>query len=395
MASVNGASVKQFGAFSLLVRGIVWLVGAGVLTLLLAGNITLRADNALYDLNMEYWRYKPSGDVVIVAVDARSIDALGNWPWPRAIHGRLIDRLTDLGVNAIGMGVAILTPDTSHPENDRLLVQALRRNRRVVVPLLSAEMEPGGPMQQRLPIPEVASAAAAVSQSDIPVDDDGLCRGTFLYAGVGRPYWPLLPLAVYQIDDPQFHPIPRHGPEHPDIHGDSPDVWTQGDYMLVRYAGPAGTFPSLSYVDVLNGHVDPALLKGKTVLFGVTAPGIGDRFIVPGRAVSLMPGVEYMANVLESLRRGMLIMPLDLLRRFLFGMVALALPLLIYGWPGFRRTWVVALACVVAFLSASFLVLRLMNVWWPPASAILIVICGALVWRVLVSRLKLGQLPRD
>ena len=380
--------MKHIEAFSLLVRGVLWTVGAGVLTLLLAGDFTSRLDNALYDFHMEYWRYKPSGDVVIVAIDARSIDALGSWPWPRAMHGKLIDRLTDIGVGAIGMGVVILTPDVNHPENDRLLVQALRHNGRVVVPLLSTENEPGGPMQERLPIPDVASAAASVSQSDVPVDDDGLSRGAFLHAGVGRPYWPLLPLAVYQLDHPQFYGGPRNRREYSAIHSDSPDVWSQGDYVLVRYAGPAGTFPNLSYVDVLNGNVDPGVLKGKTVLFGMTTPGIGDRFIVPGRLPSLMPGIEYMANVLESLRRGMLIAPLDFLRRFLLGMVALAFPLLIYGWPGFRRTWVVAAVSVAVFLLASLLMLRLLNIWWPPASAILIVIGGSIVWRLVLPRLK-------
>ena len=33
---------------------------------------------------------KPSGEVVIVAVDSKSIEALGRWPWSRSQHAQLI-----------------------------------------------------------------------------------------------------------------------------------------------------------------------------------------------------------------------------------------------------------------------------------------------------------------
>ena len=319
--------------------------------------------------------------MVIVAIDARSIDALGSWPWPRARHGQLIYKLTALGVNAIGMAVAIITPDKNHPENDQALAQAIRRNGRVVVPVSSAEGESGGSLQERMPIPEIASAAAALGQADVPVDDDGISRTAELYAGARTPYWPAWPLAVYELDHPR-----SYTPENAAPHGDSPAVWTGFDFVLLRYAGPAGTFPNVSSVDVLNGTVDPASLKGKTVLYGMTAPGIGDRFAVP--VPSMMPGVEQAANVLESLRRDMLIAPLGFAGNFLFGMVALAFPLLIYGWPGFRRTWLVAVVSVAVFLTGSLTMLRLMNIWWPPVSAIAIVICGSIAWRLLASRMR-------
>ncbi|MCH2000164.1 CHASE2 domain-containing protein, partial [Achromobacter xylosoxidans] len=34
-----------------------------------------------------------SPDIVIVAIDDSSIDALGRWPWRRAVHAALLDRL--------------------------------------------------------------------------------------------------------------------------------------------------------------------------------------------------------------------------------------------------------------------------------------------------------------
>lgn len=362
--------MKPFGLFSVVVRGVVWIVSAGLLTMLLAGDVTLRLDNALYDLNMRYWRYTPSGDVVIVAVDPKSIDALGLWPWPRATHGRLIDQLTDMGVSTVGMNVYFVSPDRIHPEGDRLLAEAIRRHGRVVMPVYANTSKPIEPLEIRMPIPEVKSASASLGQLVVQVNDDGVARIASLYDGIGDEDWPFLALAIYQLDHPQRHD------------------WQQGSGMLLRYAGPPGTFSTFSYIDVLNGNVDPRLLKGKTVLIGVTAGGGADRYVTPGlRADALMTGIEYVANVLESLRRGMLISQLGFAGNFLFGMVALALPLLMYGWPGLRRTWVVAAISVGATLLASLLMLRLDNIWWPPVSVILLIIAGSIVWIALGPRL--------
>jgi adenylate cyclase len=44
----------------------------------------------------------PSGDVVIVAIDERSIEALGIWPWSRAQMARLVEALAAAGVEAAG-----------------------------------------------------------------------------------------------------------------------------------------------------------------------------------------------------------------------------------------------------------------------------------------------------
>lgn len=44
----------------------------------------------------------PSGDVVIVAIDERSIEAEGIWPWSRARMARLVDGLAAAGAAAVG-----------------------------------------------------------------------------------------------------------------------------------------------------------------------------------------------------------------------------------------------------------------------------------------------------
>jgi len=47
----------------------------------------------------------PSGQVVIVAIDERSIEAEGLWPWSRAKMARLVDALAGGGIQAVGFDV--------------------------------------------------------------------------------------------------------------------------------------------------------------------------------------------------------------------------------------------------------------------------------------------------
>ena len=60
----------------------------------------------------------------------------------------------------------------------------------------------------------------------------------------------------------------------------------------------------MSYVDVLMGKADPALLRDSLVLVGATSLGLADSVPVPTSGFSRpMAGVEVHANVLNALRK--------------------------------------------------------------------------------------------
>ena len=44
-------------------------------------------------------------------------------------------------------------------------------------------------------------------------------------------------------------------------------------FMLINYPGPASSFVTLSLADVVDGTFDPAAVRGKAVLAGVTLVG--------------------------------------------------------------------------------------------------------------------------
>src|SRR4029077_5490644 len=81
--------------------------------------------NALTDLRIPWFPPQASGNVVLVAIDARSIEAIGIWPWPRQLHAELIGKLEDAGASDIVFDVDFSPP--SNPAFDQAFVDALQK----------------------------------------------------------------------------------------------------------------------------------------------------------------------------------------------------------------------------------------------------------------------------
>jgi adenylate cyclase len=66
-----------------------------------------RVEQAAQDQLLTRWQgpRAPSGRVVIVAIDERSVEAEGRWPWSRARMADLVERLAEGGVAAVGLDV--------------------------------------------------------------------------------------------------------------------------------------------------------------------------------------------------------------------------------------------------------------------------------------------------
>jgi adenylate cyclase len=75
-----------------------------------------------------------------------------------------------------------------------------------------------------------------------------------------------------------------------------------GYQVFLNYRGPSGSFTTLSMMDVLNGKVDPNLMRDRIVLIGPTAESLKDVFYTPFSGNTLTTpekttGVEIIANV--------------------------------------------------------------------------------------------------
>ena len=66
--------------------------------------------------------------------------------------------------------------------------------------------------------------------------------------------------------------------------------------MLIDYAGPPGTFRSISYSRLLSGRFPPRLFAGKIAIVGASAPTLQDLHQTPVSGGEPMAGPEVLAN---------------------------------------------------------------------------------------------------
>lgn len=333
----------------------------GLLAFLLAvSGWTWRLDRVIYDLGLATWTRPVPEGITVIAIDDRSIDAIGRWPWSRAVHATLLHRLAEARPRAVALDLVLSEPDPD-PRRDELLAQALRVAAPVVLPV-AWQQRPGEPLRPLRPTPQLDVAMAGAAEA--VADADGVVRHAFLYAGPAQSPLPHLSLALLAAGGEAVHPdvhVDQGSPAEPHA-----TAWHRQGRFPIRYGGPPGHVEHLSYVDVLKGEVPAARLQGRYLLVGMTAQGLGDTLATPVNAQArAMPGVEVLAQTLHTLRSG------DAVREAtprLAGAIAAACVIALVallGWAGTRAALAAALLSVPVVAAASFILLR-QGLWWSP-----------------------------
>src|SRR5437773_2063831 len=141
--------------------------------------------NWAYDFAFLKSRPAPASKVAIIYIDEAShldLKQPFNRPWDRAIHARLLDRLTADGARAVIFDVVFSDPGPE-PETDRIFAEAIRRNGRVILAADYSENqlvsdERGRPRAMTLtqPYEPFAQAAAGWGLAQLQPDEDFLVR---------------------------------------------------------------------------------------------------------------------------------------------------------------------------------------------------------------------------
>ena len=315
---------QQFG-FAILLIGIT--LGLSY------GDWLWRADKALYDANHRLLARPAAPEIVIVAVDEYSLSSLGRWPWPRHLHAELIDQLTRAGADTIILDFIFAEPDNSDPGNDIALAAAMQRHGRVILPLLVEERQLGGQLLETLQLPEFVSAAAGIGHAHMELDADGIARSVYLQEGLATPRWPHLTVAALRLQEPtRWQTLPgRHNPKA-EPNNTSPHLLMRDSQILVPFAGPPGHYPHISYAEVVTGHYLADTFRGKTVLVGTTATGLGDVLPTPVSGFNQpMPGVEINANIFDALQNELAVEPLSQWLRTTISLIIILIPVLLFS----------------------------------------------------------------
>jgi adenylate cyclase len=219
-------------------------------------------------------------DVAVVAVDDRTFSRLGlQWPFPRSLHAKVIDRLREAGASAIAYDIQFTEPTT--PRQDNALIRAVARAGDVV--LATSEVDSNGRSRVFGGERVLREIGARAGNTVVPPDTDGALRH-FPYEIQG-----LTGFAVAAAETASGRRVDRAG--------------FGGDGAWIDYAGPPRTVPTYSFSDVLRGRIDPSRLEGRVVVVGASAPSLHD--VWPTSAGGgLMPGAEVQANAAATVLDG-------------------------------------------------------------------------------------------
>ncbi len=340
-----------------------------------------RPDATLYDAAL-VWSPRPAPtDIVIVAIDEPSLAALGRWPWPRAVHARLLERLAEARPLALGLDLVLAEPENG--DADGALARAIRRLP-TVLPVFMEQRGGEGRRESRVirPVP-VLAGAAALGHIHVEVDADGIARSVFLEEGQfdasGRiQRWPHFARAMMAVANPASSAAPPPGERNP--HPPQVGRWTRDFWLHIPFVGPPGTIQRLSYVDVLEGRADPAGYAGKFVLIGATAAGLGDAYSTPvsGHA-RLMPGVEISANVLAALHQGHGIVRAKPWANALYNLTPLLIAMAGLRRFGPRRGLMLTATLIIALPLCSWWLLA-RGVWFAPGAGLLALALAYPLW---------------
>ena len=111
----------------------------------------------------------PGPETVIAAIDEKSINKLGRFPWPRSVWGRVVDRLTEDGAKVIVFDVFFTEPE--NVESDDLFQRAIMRSGRVILPVVFDFTEAGykeSGFTDKKPESLVPSAYSVIKHADEP-----------------------------------------------------------------------------------------------------------------------------------------------------------------------------------------------------------------------------------
>jgi adenylate cyclase len=223
--------------------------------------------------------------LVILAIDEPTFQELKlQWPFPRRLHARLLERLHADGAAAVGFDVVFAEPSTE--ADDTAFARAIAQSGPVVLASTQEALDNANASVWTLVTPLDSLLAAGAKAGDISVrpDDDYVVRRQ---ANAEDSF--SAQLARFAAGAAQPRPTD-----------------------LIEYLGPRGTIDTRSYYQALEpGLLPPGFFKGKVVLVGRSirsaveiqrsqADMFNSPFAVAHSGDRLFPGVEIQATLLAN-----------------------------------------------------------------------------------------------
>jgi adenylate cyclase len=335
------------------------VAGLTTLTVVLTAALLLPANDVLRDrafdiaLASDQWLHKPTPSdqkVVVVDIDRRSIETLGDWPWPRETMARLVEAIAAERPAAIAIDILLAEPDDRSPaalarrlgsvtgraeisaladglpDGDQRLARAMATVPVALGLVLDPDRTgtlPGAAVVSRGPLPfddlwqaagaigpteQLAAEASGLGALSLPGSADGTIRQVPVFVAAGGVLMPGLAAEALRLAE---------GASSYRIEADPPTLVIGNRQLALPHDALLRLMPAapwhraartLSAIDVIEGRGGDGRLAGAIVLLGGSAPQLGGLRKTP--ADPLTPSVQIQADAVEQMASGRVPRPL-------------------------------------------------------------------------------------
>ncbi len=242
-----------------------------------------RLENDTVDLRFAMRDAPPPEGVVVVAIDDVTFgDLQAQWPFDRTVHAKAVKALAAAGARAIVYDVQFTEPTEAYA--DMALYRAVERAGGRVV-LGTSEVGPGGTTNVLGGDANLAAAGVRPAHVFLPKDGRGLIRA-YTAAVDGLETMPVVAAEVAT--------------------GRELGATVPEDGALIDFRGPPGTFPTVSFSDVVEDRLPADLVRDAIVVVGAAAPSLQDVHLTPASPDNPMTGPEVQANAIWTVLHGRL-----------------------------------------------------------------------------------------
>lgn len=252
------------------------LLATVVFALLLWPGLLERAETGLRDRIVALFVEEQPSNLLLLEIDSASIEAIGQWPWPRSVYASAIDALSKADIRSLMVDVDFSA--VSSLGGDAELEVAIRSVAGKVPTFLPVFVQRRSQMDSdmmiRRPLPGLANSVELVSVNMYPASD-GLVRSL----SVG-----------FRWQDKFYRGAWNALAEQADT-----GTW-------IDYTISPESFRYVSFIDLLEGRVPERILRGRDVIIGSTAIELGDNLATP--IYQVLPGAVIQALGAQTQRNG-------------------------------------------------------------------------------------------
>lgn len=320
-------------------KNLIFGLGIGLIVGILSTILALSNPFNVWNLkasNLLYTKNNPSEEIVIIGIDANTVEEKANgglgkfYDWRRTIYIDLINNLEEAGAGIIGFDIIFSEPSENIPQEeiDTIFQESSLNESEFAskISKIAANYAPikihpddelfsktlskydniilGAKLKLATENPQLANFD--IKQADLPYDI--FIRNNYDNIGFTD---------AKESEDTTIRELPliakdnkgntymsfalKIAQEYLGERIDQNLIPTKNGHYIVNYQAKPFSYKQLSFKNVLKGDFDPKDIEGKIVLIGVTTKKLGDQFPTPKSTDQFMPGIEIHANAIQTI----------------------------------------------------------------------------------------------